>query len=394
VSATSATKPAALGPRVALVRSRYDAAGGAERFVQNAIAALRSQGASLTIVTRRWPDHDGSAIILDPFHVGSLWRDASFARAVCAELARRRFDLVQSHERIACCDVYRAGDGVHAGWLEQRARIQGPLARLATRWSPHHRYLLCAERALFTSPRLRAVICNSEMVRREIAQRFGTPGDKLVLIRNAVDTAVFHPGLRETQRDAVRQQLGLPDDANVVLHVGSGFERKGVGTLLEAIARAASPRSAIIVGKDKRLQEHVAQARRLGIGGRVRFVGSVSDVRPYYAAADSFVLATLYDPFPNAALEAMACGLPVVTTPTCGASEIVRDGESGFVRDALDVAGIAAALDRLDPAAARRMGLRAAESVKALTPEAMAREYLALYGSLLGSDPHFRGVAP
>jgi UDP-glucose:(heptosyl)LPS alpha-1,3-glucosyltransferase len=394
VSATSATKPAALGPRVALVRSRYDAAGGAERFVQNAIAALRSQGASLTIVTRRWPDHDGSAIILDPFHVGSLWRDASFARAVCAELARRRFDLVQSHERIACCDVYRAGDGVHAGWLEQRARIQGPLARLATRWSPHHRYLLCAERALFTSPRLRAVICNSEMVRREIAQRFATPGDKLVLIRNAVDTAVFHPGLRETQRDAVRQQLGLPDDANVVLHVGSGFERKGVGTLLEAIARAASPRSAIIVGKDKRLQEHVAQARRLGIGGRVRFVGSVSDVRPYYAAADSFVLATLYDPFPNAALEAMACGLPVVTTPTCGASEIVRDGESGFVRDALDVAGIAAALDRLDPAAARRMGLRAAESVKALTPEAMAREYLALYGSLLGCDPHLRGVAP
>ncbi|HQW38632.1 MAG TPA: hypothetical protein PLO00_07940, partial [Usitatibacteraceae bacterium] len=104
----------AIGPRVALVRSRFDAFGGAERFVQSAIAALKAQGASLTLVTRRWPDNDGTALIVDPFHVGSLWRDRSFARAACAALAMRRFDLVQSHERIACCDVYRAGDGVHA----------------------------------------------------------------------------------------------------------------------------------------------------------------------------------------------------------------------------------------------------------------------------------------
>ena len=383
---TPPPKPAALGPRVALVRGRYDPAGGAERFVQNAVAALRARGATLTVITRKWPDHDGTAVILDPFHVGSLWRDASFARAVCGEVARRRFDLVQSHERIACCDVYRAGDGVHAAWLDHRARIQGALARLATRWSPHHRYLLAAERALFTSPRLRAVICNSAMVRGEIARRFGTPEDKLVLIRNAVDTSVFHPGLREAQRAAVRQQLKLPEDANVVLHVGSGFERKGVGTLLEALARAATPRHAIVVGKDKRSARYIAQARRLGLADRVRFVGSVSDVRPYYAAADSFVLATLYDPFPNAALEAMACGLPVVTTPTCGAAEVVRDAHSGFVRDALDVPGIAAALDRLDPETARRMGLAAAEAVKPLTPEAMARQYLDLYDRLLARE--------
>ena len=150
-------RSASLAPRVALVRGRYDPAGGAERFVQGAIAALRQQGAQVTIVAREWPDHDGSAILLDPFHVGSLWRDWAFARAACAELAARRFDLVQSHERIACCDVYRAGDGVHAQWLEERARVQGPLARLATRLSPHHRYVLAAELALFASPTLRTM---------------------------------------------------------------------------------------------------------------------------------------------------------------------------------------------------------------------------------------------
>ena len=379
----SAATPPGLAPRVALVRGRYDPAGGAERFVQNAIAALRSQGATLTIVTRRWPDHDGSAIVVDPFHIGSLWRDWGFARAACRELAQRRFDLVQSHERIACCDVYRAGDGVHARWLQERARVQGPLARLATGASPHHRYLLAAERALFTSPRLKAVICNSEMVRGEIAARFGTDAEKLVLIRNAVDADSFHPGLRDELRAGVRQQLKIPGEVPVALHVGSGFERKGVAAMLAAAARARNKPWAIVVGRDKRAPRYVALARRLGIEARVRFVGAVSDVRPYYAAADSFVLASLYDPQPNAALEAMACGLPIVTSTQCGVAELIAEGESGFVRDALDVAGIATAVEQLEGGVARRIGAAARAAVEHYTPPAMARKYLDLYRRLL-----------
>ena len=379
----SAQPRGAAGPRVALVRSRYDPAGGAERFVQGAIDALRSQGASLTIVTRSWPGHDGTAIVLDPFHVGSLWRDWGFARAVCGALAKRRFDLVQSHERIACCDVYRAGDGVHAQWLAERARVQSPLARAATRASPHHRYLLASERALFTGARLKAVICNSEMVRAEIRAHYGTDPARLTLIRNAVDGAVFHPALRVELREAVRQQLSIPRAAPVALHVGSGFERKGVRALLEAVARAPSKPWAVVVGKDKRAARYAGMARALGIADRVRFTGAVSDVRPYYAAADLFVLATLYDPQPNAALEAMSCGLPIVTTRRCGAAELVDEGRSGYVVDALDVAGIAGAIERLEPGTAAVAGAAARAAVESYTPEAMAREYLALYQRLL-----------
>ena len=381
----SAARPAgpALAPRVALVRSRYDPAGGAERFVQNAIAALKGEGVSLTIVTRHWPDHDGTAIVVDPFHIGSWWRDSGFASAVCAELSRRRFDLVQSHERITCCDVYRAGDGVHAEWLAQRSRAQSEMAARLMRLNPHHRYLLAAERALYTSSRLRAVICNSEMVRKEIASRFGTPAEKLELIRNSVDSSHFNPGLRGEMRQSVRGQLSIPGDANVVLHVGSGFERKGVASLLRAVAKAPSKPWAIVVGRDKRQARYTDLARALGIDSRVRFVGSVSDVRPYHSASDSFALATLYDPFPNAAIEAMACGLPVVTTPKCGASEVIVEGETGFVRDALDTGAIAAALEILDPATAARMGANARDAVAALTPQAMAQQYLALYRRLL-----------
>jgi UDP-glucose:(heptosyl)LPS alpha-1,3-glucosyltransferase len=350
--------------------------------VQMALAALERQGASITLVTRDWPGHGGSAIVLRPFHVGALWRDAAFAREACRTLAARRFDLVQSHERIACCDVYRAGDGVHAQWLEERARIQSPLAAWATRMSPHHRFRLAAERALYASPRLRAVICNSEMVRTEIARRFALDPAKLVLIRNAVDTESFHPGLRGAQRDGVRQQLGVPADAFVVLHVGSGFERKGVRAFIDAVA-ALPGAWGIVAGRDKDSARYVAHARARGVHERMRFVGAVSDVRPYYAAADAFLLASLYDPQPNAALEAMACALPVVTTSKCGAAELIDEGESGFVRDALDVAGMAQALARLQGAPGERAGQAARAAVLPHTPERMAREYLALYERLL-----------
>jgi len=372
-----------MGPRIALVRGRYDPAGGAERFVQGALAALDAEGASVTLVTRDWPGGDGSAIVLRPFHIGSLWRDRAFARAACRALSGKRFDLVQSHERIPCCDVYRAGDGVHAQWLAERARVQSPLARALARLNPRHRWLLAMERTLFASPRLRAVICNSGMVRGEIAARFPIDPAKLVLIRNAVDAESFHPRLRETHRAAMRAQLGIPADAPVALHVGSGFERKGVATFLRALSRAPQWWG-VVVGRDKRLAHYARMASSLGIARRVHFAGAVSDVRPWYALADAFVLATLYDPQPNAALEAMACGLPVVTTAKCGAAELLREAESGFVRDALDAGGIAAALAALeDPLARERMGAGAREAVLPYTPAGMAREYVALYRRLL-----------
>ncbi len=221
------------------------------------------------------------------------------------------------------------------------------------------------------------------MVRGEIAGRFSTPAGKLVLIRNAVDGARFHPGLRAEFSDAVRQQVGIPREATVFAFVGSGFERKGVAAFLHALARRREPAWALIAGKDKHAARYGKLSVRLGIAGRVRFVGGVSDVRPFLAAADAFVLPTLYDPFPNAALEAMAAGLPLVTSTKCGAAEIVREGECGFVRDALDAGGLAQCLDRLDPGTARRMGEAAREAVAPLTPQAMGREYLALYERLL-----------
>ena len=223
--------------KLALIRQRYTPFGGAERFVARAMQALQTQGAVVTIVTRQWnaaTPHD--ALICNPFYLGNLWRDWSFARDVCRTLAQHPFDLVQSHERIACCDIYRAGDGVHREWLTQRARVLNPMQRLGVMLNPYHRYVLAAEKKLFASPQLKAVICNSRMVKEEIMRHFPVPQEKLHVIYSGVDLEAFHPRLKEAYRQSVRAQLGIPGDATLFLFVGSGFERKGLAALLRALA--------------------------------------------------------------------------------------------------------------------------------------------------------------
>jgi UDP-glucose:(heptosyl)LPS alpha-1,3-glucosyltransferase len=369
--------------RLALVRQRYSAYGGAERFIERALGALGEQGVAVTLLAREWIGDPGRVVRCDPFHIGRVWRDWSFARAVCREVARRSFDLVQSHERITCCDVYRAGDGVHAQWLQNRRAALGILGRLGVALNPYHRYVLAAERRLFGSPRLRAVICNSRMVKNEIQARFGLAERKLHVIYNGVDLQSFHPSLREAHRASARIELGIPDGAMTYIFVGGGFERKGVFRLLPAFQCGADAQAhLLVVGGDKAEARAKALACDLGIGDRVHFLGARDDVRPWYGAADAFVLPTLYDPFPNAALEAMACGLPVIVTFQCGAAELISEGANGMVCDALDEASLAAFLGRLDPESARDMGVRARETAALFGLDTMAQKLVALYRDL------------
>jgi UDP-glucose:(heptosyl)LPS alpha-1,3-glucosyltransferase len=370
--------------RIALIRQRYTPFGGAERFVANAVQALQAEGASLTVVTRQWENGDkGKPLICDPPYLGSLWRDLSFARCVCDTLQKHPFDLVQSHERIACCDIYRAGDGVHQEWLKQRRRVLGPLGKLGVVINPYHRYTLAAEKKLFQSPNLKAVICNSRMVKEEIQRYFGLADEKLHVIYSGVDLEAFHPGLKIQHRSKVRAQYNIPEDAVLFLFVGSGFERKGLHTLLQAMALLPASSYLMVVGKDKHLARYQHQAKSLGLANKVRFALGQTDPKPFYGAADAFVLPTLYDPFPNTALEAFACGLPVITSTKSGAAELVREEENGFVCDALDQNALAAAMLKLSNQAIRlQLGAAARETVAHLSPEKMARQLLDLYREL------------
>lgn len=377
--------------KIALVRQRYNPFGGAERFVERALDALRAEGAEISLITRSWQGaaNDGlHQVICDPSYSrlfgGRAARDRSFAEAAAQAMAAGAYDITQAHERIPGAMIFRAGDGVHAAWLAHRRPTLSATERLAEALSPYHRYVLGAEAAMFAHPALCAVICNSQMVADEVAQHYGVATNKLRVIYNGVDGDDFSPALRERHRAALRRELGIADTAPVLLFVGSGFARKGVPQLLAAFAALRRDDARlVVVGADRHLKRMRKLAERLGIGARVLFTGGVKDVRPYYGIADALVLPTLYDPCPNAALEALSCGLPLLTSTTCGAREWVSEGVNGWVIDALDVPELAVRLDdlcRLAGEAAARDAAR--QAVNGLTLPAMAARLLSLYRQL------------
>jgi UDP-glucose:(heptosyl)LPS alpha-1,3-glucosyltransferase len=371
--------------RIAIVRQKYNAAGGAERFVSRAMGELARQGAQVTLITRQWDRTSEQAVVeLAPWYLGSTWRDESFARAVCRHQKQVHYDLVQSHERLECCDVFRAGDGVHREWLAQRARNFKILHRIAMYFNPHHGYLLRAERRMFESPRLRAVICNSRMVRDDILRHFKIDEGKLHIIYNGVDLQDFSPVLAGQMRDVVRRKLGIPENALAILYVGSGFERKGVAVLLRALARASDKNHLIVVGRDKNEARYRKLAVELGVMMRVHFTGAQGDPRSFYAAADVFAMASLYEPFSNATIEALATGLPVVTSSKSGAAEIIENGRTGYVCDALDIDGFAAAFRAFADREKRlAMGVAARALAERFSISEKTRELLELYRRLL-----------
>ncbi len=383
--------------RLAIVRQRYKPQGPAERFLESALEALLERNVAITLYTREWPQTKLQLIephICDPFYAGRLWRDWGFARAVARDVKAARANLVQSHDRVLTCDLYRPADGIHATYLEERLRDATAMVRWRVAASPWHRYTLAMERKLFASPWLRAVLCSSKMVRDDIMARFGLPEDRLPVLYNAVDANVYSPAVR-AHRERIRGKHKIPDDAVAFLMVGSGFRRKGLPAMLEALAGLPPDTHLLVVGDDRRMDAWKHTAYDAGVRERVHFTGLQTDVSPYYGAADAFVLPTLYDAFPDAAMEALACALPVVTSTKSGAAELVREHDAGFVCDARDVGALTAHLRTLlAPDVRARLGESARNAVLPLSPAAMTLKLVLLYKELLEASIAYRTAAP
>ncbi|EPE7490940.1 glycosyltransferase family 4 protein [Cronobacter universalis] len=372
--------------RLAIVRQKYRPDGGAERFVSRALTALSDNAPNLelNVITREWQGEtqpEWHIHICNPRKWGRISRERGFAEEARKLWSKERFDLVQSHERIPGCDIYRAGDGVHRRWLLQRSRILPAWRRTLLMNDRYHRYVMQAEKSMYEASELKAVICNAEMVKHEIMEDFGVSESKIHVIYNAIDTKRFFPA-DEAQRQVLRARLDIPQSAVTLIFVGSGFERKGLAPALHAIAQ--TDRYLIVVGQDKAEKEYRDLAAQLGCASRVRFVGLQKETLPWYQTADGLLLPTLYDPFPNVILEAMACGLPVITTPGCGGSEFITTEKTGFIGDALDFRRlrdyVMAIPSRLEN---QQMGDTARERVSENTPARLSQQLLSLYQNLL-----------
>ena len=174
--------------RILFVRQRFSSFGGGELILDRIMAALEERRTAVALLGRSWTGGRAVEFIpCAPPRFPRFLRERNFARAACARIAREDGALVQSHERLPCCDLYRAGDGVHAAFVEHRKRGMSAVAARALSLHPFHRSVMALERELFASPRLQAVIANSRMVADEIVRHFGFAREKIHLVPNGID---------------------------------------------------------------------------------------------------------------------------------------------------------------------------------------------------------------
>jgi UDP-glucose:(heptosyl)LPS alpha-1,3-glucosyltransferase len=224
-------------------------------------------------------------------------------------------------ERIFRQDVYRAGDGLHTTYLERRRQFSPWWRRPFNSFGQYHRNMLAMEKRTFDPHNTRFIIANSEMVRREIIATYQFPADRIVRVHNGTNVHRFQKG----DRAATRARFGIKDNEYLLLFVGSGWRRKGLDFLLSAFKQMRDPSmKLLVVGRDRPPLIRPAN---------VIFSRPMPDIENAYAAADLFVLTPFYDPFSNVVIEALAAGLPVITTAFNGASEIPVPGVTGTIID-------------------------------------------------------------
>jgi len=381
--------------KIAIIRKRYSFHGGAEGFSNSLIQGLAERGHEIHIFAISWNAGGSHPNIY--FHKVpaitsiSFLRDLTFALSSRSILKKERnnFDIIQTHDKTLLQDVYRAGDGCHIEWLHQRRKRAGMFGRLSMAVNPYHWLILSLERSIFKGRRYKKIIAISAMVKRNIIENYNVADSDIEVIYNGVDAEKFHPGNRDKYMDEIRGRHGIDGDEFVILFVGSGFERKGLKFLLKAAESIQEPVTLMIVGKGK----HPPQSP-LSKGGskesyphkqKIIFCGPQQEINKYYAAADIFVFPTMYEPFGNVHLEALASGLPVITTRLSGASEIIEDGRQGFVLDKPEDTEIMAEKIRLlmDEAARKVMASEARMLAEGFTQEENTAKTIKLYEEIL-----------
>jgi UDP-glucose:(heptosyl)LPS alpha-1,3-glucosyltransferase len=349
--------------------------GGVERATAGFIQALAKNGHDVHLLSPpgQQPLHGVTRHTLRLPPVPGIARVLVLPLAVRLAVRRRAWDIVQSHERTLSQDVYRAGEGCHRGYLEALPRRR--------RRSAYHRLLLSVERRVFAStPQIVAI---SRRGAAEIARLYNVPATRLTVIYNGVDLSRFHPDNRARHGAPARMEAGIAPDAWVVLFAGSGFERKGLATAIQGFAALSDRRSRmLVVGKgDTRPYRRLAE--RLGVIDRIIWLGPRPDVDRWFAAADTMVLPTHYEPFGNVHLEALASGLPVITTTAAGGAEIVGE-ECGVVVTPGDAAAVSLGLERLHAEDPKKLAAAARKAVEPFTYDKQVENFERVYRRLPG----------
>lgn len=372
--------------RIGIVIEELDPArGGAEQWTWQFVRWLAAAGHEPHVVARRFAEPTRIAGV----HChrlsdgGSRLGFAATAEAVLRELP---LDVVHDMGSGWYCDIFQPHGGARGAAFRQNLLLAPAWLRPFRKWIaprlPRYREFAALARRQYARDG-RLFVALSRMVAADFVACHQVDPAQIRLVYNGVDTERFSPARRQAERAAIRASLGVHPDEVLFLIVAHNFALKGVPTLIRAIGELAwenRPVRLAIAG-GKRFGRAARLAARVGVWDRVSFLGSVPDAAPYYAAADVYAQPTYYDPCSLVLLEALAAGLPVVTSRYNGAGELITPGvEGSIVADPGDVGELT---DRLrefcDPPRRQRAGLAARRLALAHSWEQNCRQLVAIY---------------
>jgi UDP-glucose:(heptosyl)LPS alpha-1,3-glucosyltransferase len=351
------------------------ARGGAETYVADLCRRLDAAGHEVHLYACEW---DRTAlprgVRIHPVVSGGwprFLRPWRFSAALGRMLTGHGHDLTLGFDKVAGVDVMYPLGGLHsAGLIHSQGKIASPilrgLARAARAVDPAHRSFVAFERHQYTGPRPPFLIAPSAFVRRHFTEQLGIPADQVQILHCAIDPARFAATDRPARRDAARRRWGIDPSDTVALFVAMNYRLKGLEPLLRSVTRLPRQGFKLVVIGHPKTAGYRRLAARLGISESVVFAGFHADPRDAYFGADLLVHPTFYDPCSLVVLEALACGLPVVTSAHNGASELLDVGSDGLVvRNPHDAEELALAIGHfLDPVRrqqAARVALRNAQ---------------------------------
>ncbi|MBN2445268.1 MAG: glycosyltransferase family 4 protein [Phycisphaerae bacterium] len=349
--------------KVAIVQETIDLSrGGAETSTVEMAQALAGFGHEVTLVARAadTEGHSLDSVQLHAVHAGGtrVARAISFVRAAGEYCLRGQFDIIHAVTPCLSADIYQPRGGTYVETVRRNIALESSLLRRVIKRIDHRlnlrqRFLALVERELLSGDRRPYVASLSEYVRRQVIEQYAMPEAQVRVVFNAVSTVPLSDADTQAARQRLRENIGVAPDRPVVLFAAHNFKLKGLRELLPAFSRigayadAPGERPMLVVAGRGSSSTYARLGRRLGIAEDVSFIGATNESVAWFAAADVLAHPTWYDPCSRVVLEALCCGLPVVTTRLNGAAEVMRPDVHGVVVDSpRDIAALASALAR------------------------------------------------
>ncbi|NGX28443.1 MAG: Lipopolysaccharide core biosynthesis protein RfaG [Candidatus Anoxychlamydiales bacterium] len=338
---------------IIFIKYHLNKAGGLEKYSYRIVNAFLAKGYKVTLLTSRTSKEflekkDINLIILKPFKIFKFIKLKIFDLKCIFWIKKNKPKLIFSFDRTSVYTHTRLGNGLHLAFLKRRKIFENKFKLFLNKINPLHRVILTIEKKGFKQKGLKKVIVNSNMVKTELIELYNFDPKNISVILNGVEhTELFDAFSNwEVEKTVFAKKLNLDPAICQLLFIGNDYKRKGLNFLLKALAKISEKVFHLsVVGKEKNITKYMKLVKRLNLESKVSFYNKRDDIINFYQLSDIAILPTLYDPFSNVTVEALAMGLFTITSIYNGAKEIITK-DNGSIIDPLDISGFAKVLSK------------------------------------------------